>query len=317
MTPSARDHTIRTAAFAWLTEQVDRRGDVLPWKVLQRGFELDEERISLVSMPGIFKPRMMDLPLSIRSSPGGPYEDHFGPDGFLRYDYRGTDPTHPDNVGLRQAWREGVPLVYFFGISKGKYLAAWPVFIVDDRPADLQFSVAVDDARHAGLLRPEQPHAEMGRERGPPLPDAGDQARREYVTAVVRRRLHQRTFRERVLDAYRRQCTLCRLRHEELLDAAHIIPDSSEEGIPEVSNGLALCKLHHAAFDRNFVGIRPDHVVEVRPDLMDEEDGPTLLHAIQGIHGSRIVVPRRREARPDGERLEARYREFREGARAS
>lgn len=258
MTPSAGDHTIRTAAFAWLTEQVDRRGDVLPWKVLQRGFELDGERISLVSMPGIFKPRMMDLPLSIRSSPGGPYEDHFGPDGFLRYDYRGTDPTHPDNVGLRQAWREGVPLVYFFGISKGKYLAAWPVFIVDDRPADLQFSVAVDDARHAGVLRPE-----------------------------------------------------------ELLDAAHIIPDSTEEGIPEVSNGLALCKLHHAAFDRNFVGIRPDHVVEVRPDLMDQEDGPTLLHAIQGIHGLRIVVPRRREARPDPERLEARYGEFREGTRAS
>jgi hypothetical protein len=36
----------------------------------------------------------------------------------------------------------------------------------------------------------------------------------------------------------------------ELLDAAHILPDGHPKGEPVVPNGLALCKLHHAAFDR-------------------------------------------------------------------
>lgn len=97
-----------------------------------------------------------------------------------------------------------------------------------------------------------------------------------YITATVRQRLHQRTFRERVMQACGEQCSLCRLRHGELLDAAHIIPDGRPGGDPIVQNGLALCKLHHAAFDRRFLGIRPDYMVEVRRDLLEENDGPML-----------------------------------------
>jgi len=41
----------------------------------------------------------------------------------------------------------------------------------------------------------------------------------------------------------------------ELLDAAHITPDTHPEGEPIVSNGLSLCKLHQAAFDRFFFTI--------------------------------------------------------------
>ncbi|MFW6010535.1 MAG: hypothetical protein ACOC9H_01320 [Gemmatimonadota bacterium] len=75
MTPQRRDHATRAAAFDWLTEQVDRHGDVLPWTLLREGFEVQGERVALVSMQGIFKPRQMELPLSIRSSPSGPCED--------------------------------------------------------------------------------------------------------------------------------------------------------------------------------------------------------------------------------------------------
>lgn len=39
-----------------------------------------------------------------------------------------------------------------------------------------------------------------------------------------------------------------------------------------VSNGLALCKLHHAVFDRDLIGIRPDLVVELRPDILEEAE---------------------------------------------
>ncbi|MDP6777348.1 MAG: hypothetical protein QGI83_11345, partial [Candidatus Latescibacteria bacterium] len=137
---------IRNRAFEWLRELVMRHGEVLPRSILQAGFVLDGEQIRLVGPQGIFKPRVMSLPLSITTVASGPYDDEFGRDGLLRYRYRGRDPDHRDNVGLRQAMMGAVPLVYFHGIARGKYLAAWPVFIVGDDPLGLTFSVAVDDA---------------------------------------------------------------------------------------------------------------------------------------------------------------------------
>jgi len=130
------------------------------------------------------------------------------------------------------------------------------------------------------------------------------------VTTLVRQRLHQRTFREKVLRAYREQCALCRLRHPELLDAAHIIPDSEERGEPEVSNGISLCKLHHAAFDAMFLAVTPEYRIEVQPRILEESDGPMLRHGLQELHRQRILLPRGRGMKPDPARLEERYERF-------
>lgn len=296
------DANVRSAAFEWLTTQARLHGDVIPRPILVRGFELGGVRVPLLGPQGIFKPGVLDVPLSITTAPNGPYDDAFGRDGLLRYRYRGTDPEHRDNRGLRFAMGEGLPLVYFHGLMPGKYVATWPVFIVGDRPEALSFTVAVDDAQHLGLSGS-----------GLLVGDVSE-VRRGYITAQVRQRLHQRAFRERVLAAYQHQCALCRLKHDELLDAAHIIPDAEPEGEPVVSNGLALCRLHHAAFDRFFVGVRPDYVIEIRPDLLIETDGPTLRHAIQGLQGQRIILPRRREHLPSVDLLALRYDRFLEGA---
>jgi putative restriction endonuclease len=130
-----------------------------------------------------------------------------------------------------------------------------------------------------------------------------DEARRAYSTRLVRQRLHQRGFRERVLSAYRDQCAMCRLRHRELLDAAHIKPDTSE-GEPLISNGLALCKIHHAAFDIGVLGVRPDNLrVHVRRDILDEVDGPMLRHGLQALEGQEIWTPQKAAHRPDPEFL--------------
>lgn len=304
MTLDPDDARVRTAAFAWLTEQVKRHNDVLPRRLLEEGFILDGVRVPLVGPRGIFKPKILrEAPLSITTVADGPYDDGYGPDGFLRYRYRGTDPEHPDNRGLRIAMHRHLPLVYFKAIAPGRYVASWPAYIVDDHPADLAFSVALDDASQ--LWRPADPAG---------LHEDTDHARRVYITALVRRRLHQRTFRERVLEAYHRQCAFCRLRHEELLDAAHIIPDPEPLGEPQVRNGLALCSLHHAAFDRFFLGLRPDYVIEVRRDILEEEDGPTLVHALQRLHGTPIILPHRAAQRPARELVEERYERFRTAA---
>lgn len=244
------------------------------------------------------------LALDVATVASGPYDDEFDPTGLLCYRYRGTDPDHRDNVGLREALTNRVPLVYFHRIVRGKYLAAWPVFIVGDNLPGLTFTVAIDDASFIS-------QSKSGLVAEGSQSESEDQARRAYVTRTFRQRLHQRTFRERVLRVYHEQCALCRLRHQELLDAAHIIPDSEPGGAPVVPNGLSLCKLHHAAFDRQFIGIRTDYIVEVRQDLLDEHDGPMLEHGLQNLQGTRIVLPRSPIHRPDPELLAIRYERFR------
>lgn len=297
------DMLIRKAAMTWIAEQNRIHDGVLPRPLLIQGFEFQGERVPLQSPQGIFKPQLLsEMPLTISTAPDGPYADEFSSEGFLKYRYRGTDPNHRDNVGLRLACERGVPLIYFFGVVKGRYLAVRPVYIVGDDPANLTFTVAFDDESVLKVTSAEYS--------GNLILEAGAETRRAYITRLVLQRVHQQAFRQRVLQAYRQQCALCHLKHQELLDAAHIIPDSEPEGEPLVSNGLALCKLHHAAFDRQFLGIRPDYIVEIRRDVLDESDGPMLRHGLQGLHQQRIIIPRQQILRPDPELLERRFAQF-------
>ncbi|MCP5442365.1 MAG: HNH endonuclease [Chromatiaceae bacterium] len=296
--PNDIDQRVRQRAFEFLEKLTIEHGDVLPYWELHEGFGFEGVRVPLLGPQGIFKPKILDFPLSITTSPNSPYSDSFSLDGFLHYKYRGIDPKHRDNVGLRDVMSRSISLVYLHGIAKGRYVAAWPVFIVSDNPSALTFTVAVDEKR------------KIDTSEHPPIKDDVAAIRRRYATAAVLIRLHQRTFREKVLHAYRHSCALCSLKHDSLLDAAHIIPDSEEAGEPLVSNGLSLCKLHHAAFDQNILGISPDFITEIRLDILHETDGPMLKHGLQEMHGLRISLPRRQEDKPDREALAERYRLF-------
>lgn len=279
---------------SWLAERVAEHDDVLPWSILIRGFEVGGVRVPLVSMPGIFRLRACELPLSIRTAVEGPYDDGTSGEGRFRYTYRRTNPDHPDNVGLRELWRRRIPLGYFLGLVPGRYLAAWPVFVIGDDRRQLSFTIQVDDATVFTLA---------------PMTDEIGEERRRYATCELKVRLHQRSFRERILQAYRTQCAICRLKHRELLDAAHIVADR-EGGEPRVPNGLSLCKLHHAAFDKYFIDVRPDGLIEVRRDILEEQDGPMLLHGLKRLHQTRIYRPRSSANRPDPALLEYRYVRF-------
>lgn len=287
------------AAFNFLKEQTTLHGgSVLPRRVLERGFELDGRRVPLLGPPGIFKPAACELPLSITTVPEipgkeRPYDDEPTYEG-VHYRYRGTDPRHPDNAGLRRAMVERVPLVYFHGHRPGLYHAEWPVYVVGDDPARLTFTILTEDVSNVE-----------------PAVTIADAPRRAYLATLMTKRLHQSLFRVRVLDAYEETCAVCRLRHWELLDAAHILPDKHPLGEPVVPNGLALCKLHHAAFDAEILGVRPDLKIEVRHDVLREADGPMLKVGLQGFDGQIISVPRQKALRPNVDFLAERYERFR------
>jgi putative restriction endonuclease len=301
------DAAVRTAAFGFLDAETRRAGtDVLPHVLLKQGFAFEGRRVPIVGPQGIFKPAALpEMPLSITTVPveegrEPPYRDMVGSDGLLRYCYRGTDPTHRDNVGLRLAWRRQVPLVYCHGVVPGRYCVVWPVYIVGDSPADLTFTVSVDDRRLAvSGVEPDE---------------AETDGRRRYITRQTQYRLHQERFRQRVLSAYRTHCAVCRLRHAELLEAAHILPDGHPLGAPIVPNGLALCKLHHAAFDAEILGISPDYEIEIRFDVLEETDGPMLQHGLQGFHHRSLWTPRSPRLKPKREFLEERYAQFRKAS---
>ena len=78
------DAVVRNAAFGWLASQVSVEDGVVSRDVLLRGFEYGGDRVRLVGPQGIFKPAIMQLPLSITTSPNGPYNDEMGADKLLR-----------------------------------------------------------------------------------------------------------------------------------------------------------------------------------------------------------------------------------------
>ncbi|MEQ8717764.1 MAG: HNH endonuclease [Acidimicrobiales bacterium] len=296
-----RELRVRQAAFEFLAQRCPEPDDTIHWRDLQSRFIVDGEPVILIGQKGIWKPKQLDLPISLITAPPkpnkpAPYDDHVTDDGLLAYRYRGDNPSHPDNIAVRRCFQDQVPLIYFHGIEKSIYLPVWPVFVVADSPGALTFTIAVEDPI---ALRPDLTIEQI------------DPAQRRYTTQLVKRRVHQAAFRERVLAAYRRTCAICRLNQAELLEAAHIIPDSSFDGDPVVPNGLSLCTIHHAAFDRHILGIRPDLVIELRQDILDAIDGPMLRYGLQGFHGEKLLMPRSATDRPDADRLERRYEEFR------
>jgi putative restriction endonuclease len=294
----ALDERIRVAMFAHLDAMLARRPDGVLTSAEINSFVFEGRSLPLIVQPGIWKPKFLQAALTIRTTYTAPnqpppYVDQIGEDGLLRYAYQGTNPQASDNRALSHAMAEGVPLAYFVGLAKGVYTVLYPVWIVDAHPDGLQFSVALDEIQIHGSMTAPEPAA------------------RAYALRITKQRLHQHVFRAQVLRAYEDTCAMCRLRHAELLDAAHILPDGHPRGEPVVPNGLSLCRIHHAAFDTNIIGVRPDLVIDVRRDVLEEHDGPMLRHGLQELAGTVLTIPRQRAAKPDPLRLEIRYDEFR------
>lgn len=281
--------------------------DLVPLQALRAGFEFDGRRISFGSfMKGIHRAKEQAGPaaLTLTTTPpkpghAPPYEDVADPESrTILYHYRAGSPDQPDNVALRAAMELQAPLIYFLGIAPGQYHVIAPVFVVEDDPVGRMV-----------LLEPGLPYQDT---QGEGIVSSKG-AREEQYQWVVRR-LDQLRFRRDVLRAYRERCAICALREPQLIEAAHIVPFANPDGVAAVVNGIAMCAIHHLAYDRNLLGIDPDGVVHIGERLLNEHDGPMLSNGLQGFHGAHILEPSRSEDRPDPERLARRFVEFESAA---
>lgn len=296
---------LRAAAIEWLKERTSdgleplTRDDIADFRFHEQPFPV------ISTQNAIRKPRGFEAALSVftvYTRPGSvpPYEDALGPDGLMRYAWRGTDPIHHENVGLRKAMQLRLPIIWFVGVSDKprKFQVIAPVYVVGEEPERHRFILAPTDDEVANAEQLA----------GSPL----EESMRKYQLRITRQRMHQPIFRSTVLSAYENRCSVCSLAHPRLLDAAHIVPDGHESGVASVVNGMAMCKIHHAAFDSFFLGVRPDYTVEIREDLLIEVDGPMLKHGLQELHGNKLMkLPASRSARPNARLLEIKYQMFR------
>lgn len=298
------DTQMRMAAF----EHVRRLGEVhdhLTATELKPGFLFQGERIPLINpQRGIFKPQQMRFLLSIKTvfpKPGGKvwYDDQrevhrqiFEGDEAIDYAFMGQNPDAADNRWLREAFENGIPIIYFLGIAPGRYQAIVPAFVSGWDATALKARVSF------GL--PDQASVALSQ----------NVLERRYALRAVKQRLHQASFREAVITAYNGRCALSGLPESLLLDAAHIVADKDEQfGQPVVPNGIPLSKIHHAAFDAHLIGIDPDYRLHVSGRLLGQNDGP-MLDALKGLNGGIIHLPNRVKDHPDRDRLALRFERF-------
>jgi putative restriction endonuclease len=291
VTESLRELELRRLIMNALTEATSEAGTVTRKQLsaVDLGFEtrrvIDQSR-------GIWNPRDLEATLSVLSTPSGPYDDAALDGSVFRYDYR-AGSIDGDNRKLRRAHDLGLPIILLRKVGADAFYPLFPVYVIADNVKQRHFLLGLDESLRT-LADPSNPTP----------------TERRYISRLTRQRLHQPEFRAKVLLAYETRCAVCQLKHGRLLDAAHIIGDREEGGDPIVTNGLTLCKIHHASYDANMLGISPDYTVHINRDLLEEVDGPMLKHGIQEMDQRALTIPLKRAERPDRERLALRYETF-------
>jgi putative restriction endonuclease len=103
---------------------------------------------------------------------------------------------------------------------------------------------------------------------------------------VGRRRQRDEQFTIDVLENYRYSCAFCGF-HGLLngqatgIDAAHV-QWHSQRGPDDVANGIALCKLHHWAFDKGILGLDDAERICVADVFITQRDGGLPLESLKG-----------------------------------
>jgi len=161
---------------------------------------------------------------------------------------------------------------------------------------------ADQDASEVAVLTNATPEEESGLIESSTTPE--ELTRRVQLVEIMRA-FRDARFRPLVLQAYRSTCAICGTALK-LVDAAHIIPVSDPRGDDDVTNGLALCRLHHAAYDTGLIGVRSDYTVILNSAAARRLEQVRLdggLAAFRAGLPNAIRVPNELEVRPSPRKL--------------
>lgn len=286
------EQAIREDIVEWLDNEVGSGQGEVSRDALAR-YSYHGDNIPLIDRTrGIRNPARFNSTLSVMTSTSKTaYSVGVDEKGLVRYSYQAADAG--DNVKLRNAHRTGAPIIYLVGTRPNYFIPHFPVYVHTDDPVERNVYLDLSQT-----LRLFADPVELG------VDD------RRYVAREVKQRLHQPLFRAKVLRAYAQSCAICRLDVPELLDAAHITEDSEVDGLPAVTNGVALCALHHRAFDRHLIGITSDYHLRVQASLRLRETSISSVRELTNLEGRKLHLPRRRQNWPDCDALSRRLVAF-------
>ncbi|MEO0759573.1 MAG: HNH endonuclease [Cyanobacteria bacterium J06648_16] len=141
------------------------------------------------------------------------------------------------------------------------------------------------------------------KEQGGAVYSVGEIKQEEDVDSFVR----DAAFRRNVIALYNQQCAFCRLRivgrfNEDIVDGAHIKPFATFRD-NRYTNGLALCKNHHWAFDRGWFSIDNNYKIVVSSERFKEDALPNT-RPMRAFGGEKIALPEQERFFPSFEALE-------------
>lgn len=120
--------------------------------------------------------------------------------------------------------------------------------------------------------------------------------------------LRTRGFRQAVIEVYSCKCAVCGLKINSPdslsweVEAAHIVPHRSL-GRDDIWNGIALCHLHHWAFDVGWFTLLDDYMIKVSPEVHSLPSdfgrlGDYEFVRVLSNESTRILLPKRSEIHP-------------------
>lgn len=124
--------------------------------------------------------------------------------------------------------------------------------------------------------------------------------KRRFAVLSTKRALRALDFSRRVLSAYDHRCAICGLQLR-LVDGAHILPAAHPDSTDQTANGVALCALHHRAFDHGlltFDGKFRVHLNETMLRVLIADDRADGLTAFRRAVRPIILMPADKRDRP-------------------
>ena len=112
-------------------------------------------------------------------------------------------------------------------------------------------------------------------------------------------------FRAKVLLAYQYRCAVCghdlRMGHQSIgLEAAHV-KWFQAHGADEVTNGIAMCSLHHKVFDLGAFKIQPETYQMIFSQHLNGSEAAS--QRMLAYHGSSMIWPQSKEYLPHSDNL--------------